>query len=308
MYKDKISIVIPCYRSAGYLERTVNEILSVVENHYDFEIVLVNDGSPDNTANVITKLCEANTKIKGVLLSKNFGQANATMAGFSKASGNLIVCCDDDGQSPIRELKKLIDEIDKGYDVVFAKYRVRTAGVKSKIGSYVNNQMLYFLLGKPKDLAMGNFWATRRYVVQQLLDCKNPYPFIAGLLLKVTNQMSNVEMDQLKRHEGKSTYSLLKLFGLWLNGFTAFSVIPLRAASLIGLTTFIISILMVLQIIYTRLTNPGIPIGYSSVITSVLGMGGLIMLTLGLIGEYVGRIYLNINAVPQFVVKKEIGF
>lgn len=305
----KISFVIPCYYSSQTLGDTVQEIVEVVnlQDSYDYEIVLVNDGSQDNTFKVIERLCASNNKIKGINLAKNFGQANATLAALANATGELIVYSDDDGQSPVDEVWKLIDKINEGYDIVFAKFKVKKNSLFQNFGSEINNIMASLLIGKPKNLHMGNFWVARKYIIDEVIKCRNPYPYIGGLFLKATSNISDVLTGHRERSVGKSNYTFLKMLSLWLNGFTAFSVMPLRFATVLGGSCSILGFAYILIIIVLKVKHPNMPVGYSSIMSTLLFVGGMIMLMLGVIGEYVGRIYINMNKIPQYVVSKKIN-
>ena len=301
----KISFVIPCFRSEHTISRVVAEIqetMARVGNAQEYEIILVNDCSPDATFGVIQELCRKRRNIIGLSLARNSGQASATLAGFAQARGDIIVYADDDGQTPIDEVFKLIDKLGEGYDVVFGKSRRRNGLVQS-IGGRINDAMASYLIGKPKGLQLGNFWVGRRFVVEEAIKCKNPFPYIGGLLLSVTRNMADVSVESRERLYGESNYTLRKMISLWLNGFTAFSVKPLRVATLAGILSSISGFVYMLVLITMKIRYPSIPMGYSSIMSMLLFIGGMLMLILGLCGEYIGRIYININSIPQYVVR-----
>lgn len=304
----KLSFVIPCYNSKHTIKTVVDEIIETVTTHggYDYEIVLVNDSSPDGCFSVITELAENNPKIKGVDLSRNFGQHSAIMAGFHYVTGDVVVCLDDDGQTPANEMFKLIDKLDEN-DLVFAKYTDKKHSAFRNLGSKVNDKMAQWLLNKPQSLKIMSYFACKRYVVDEVLCYKNPYPYISGLLLRTTNKIANVEIHHHERLEGKSGYTLKKLFLLWINGFTSFSVKPLRISTFIGIITALVGFLYGVYIIINKFFNPAAPLGYSSTMAVILFVGGMIMLLLGMIGEYVGRVYISMNNAPQFVVRQTLN-
>lgn len=304
----KLSFVIPCYNSKHTIKTVVDEIIETVTTHggYDYEIVLVNDSSPDGCFSVITELAENNPKIKGVDLSRNFGQHSAIMAGFHYVTGDVVVCLDDDGQTPANEMFKLIDKLDEN-DLVFAKYTDKKHSAFRNLGSKVNDKMAQWLLNKPQNLKIMSYFACKRYVVDEVLCYKNPYPYISGLLLRTTNKIANVEIHHHERLEGKSGYTLKKLFLLWINGFTSFSVKPLRISTFIGIITALVGFLYGVYIIINKFFNPAAPLGYSSTMAVILFVGGMIMLLLGMIGEYVGRVYISMNNAPQFVVRQTLN-
>lgn len=304
----KLSFVIPCYNSEKTIGVVVKEIVDTVTAHggYDYEIVLVNDCSPDNVFQVITKLCQNNKRIKGIDLARNFGQHSAIMAGFNHVTGDIVICLDDDGQTPADEMFKLIDKLDEN-DLVFAKYKDKKHSFFRNAGSWVNDKMAQWLIGKPRDLKIMSYFACKRYVVNEVLRYKNSYPYISGLLLRVTNKVENVEVHHRDRIEGKSGYTIKKLFLLWVNGFTAFSVKPLRLATFIGCLTAIVGFIYGLYVIIHKILNPLTPLGYSSTMAVLLFIGGMIMLLLGMIGEYLGRAYISLNNAPQFVIRDSVN-
>ena len=304
-----ISFVIACYNSEKSLEGVVEEITETVSkvDAYDYEIILVNDSSKDGTYDIIKKICKANTKIRGINLSKNFGQQAAMMAGFRASKGDLVAYSDDDGQSPVGDLQKFLDEIDRGVDMVWANFEKKENHFLKNLGSNFNDYMVCKLFKKPKELYFGNFWVARKFVIDQAVKCTNPFPYLGGIFLKTTTNMSNVVTTHRKRKYGRSTYTFRKLVSVWLNGFTAFSVAPLRFASFVGFTISLIGFVFMSYLILMKLISPEIPLGYSSIMSTLLFLGGMIMLMLGMLGEYIGRIYININSVPQYVIKEELN-
>jgi len=301
----KVSFVIPCYRSALTIEKVVNEVRDTMEKlqSYSFEIILVNDCSPDDTFEVIRKLCEENNNICGVNLAKNFGQHAALMAGFHQVTGDILVCLDDDGQTPADEVGKLLAEIEAGQDVVYASYEHKMHSLFRNFGSWVNEKMLQFLLGKPKELYVSSYFAARRFIVDEMLRYENAYPYVIGLVLRSTKRIVNVPVSHREREIGTSGYTLGKLLALWFNGFTAFSTKPLRIATAIGTVFAGLGFLYALYTIIKKFVNPAVPMGFSSIMSAILIIGGLILLVLGLVGEYIGRMYICMNSAPQYVIR-----
>lgn len=306
---DKISFVIPCYHSEHTIGGVVDEIVSTVTAHggYDYEIILINDNSPDNVMDTITELSKANPRVKGLELSRNFGQHSAIMAGFTYLTGDVIVCLDDDGQTPANEMFKLIDKLDE-FDLVFAEYKNKQHSGFRNFGSKVNDLMARWLLSKPKDLKIMSYFACKRYVVDEVLRYENPYPYMSGLLLRATRKVCNVEVNHRERVEGSSGYNMKKLLLLWINGFTSFSVKPLRFATFIGFLTAAVGFVFGIYVIIHKFVVPDSLMGWSSTMAAMLFIGGMIMLMLGMVGEYVGRIYISINRSPQFVIRRKVGF
>jgi undecaprenyl-phosphate 4-deoxy-4-formamido-L-arabinose transferase len=306
-----VSFVIPCYRSEHTIGSVVDEIRRTMPGlpQYDYEIILVNDCSPDNTFAVISALAEQDEHITAVDLAKNFGQHGALMAGFHHCAGDIVVCLDDDGQTPADEVGKLLDKLEEGYDVVYASYEHKQHSKFRNIGTKINNKMTEIMLGKPKELSIPSYLAAKRFVIDEMLNYRHCFPYVDGLVLRTTRHVCNVPVNHRQRMEGESGYTIGKLLSLWMNGFTAFSVKPLRLATYVGSFTAIVGFIYAIIIIIKHFIDLSIPEGWSSTIAIQLILGGLILLVLGLIGEYIGRIYMCINSSPQFVerqvVKKE---
>lgn len=301
-----ISFVIPCYRSAQTIGGVIEEIDETMKSMtaYSYEIVLVNDSSPDNTYEVIRALCARRKDICGIDLARNFGQHAALMAGFRYARGEIVVCLDDDGQTPANEVGKLLEKIEEGYDVVYAKYAHKQHSGFRNFGSKINELMTRVMLGKPKELYLSSYFAARRFVVDEMIRYTNPYPYVIGLVLRTTKNITNVEVAHREREIGTSGYTIGKLLGLWFNGFTAFSIKPLRIATAAGCMTACAGFLYGFYTVVKKFINPNVPVGFSAVMAALVFLGGMIMLMLGLIGEYIGRIYISLNNSPQYVIRE----
>lgn len=306
---NKLSFVIPCYRSEKTLPSVINEIILCVTKlkKYSYEIILVNDNSPDNTFSVIQELCKGNRNIKSLDLSRNFGQHSATLAGFAYVKGDIVITLDDDGQIPVDELPILLDKMKEGYDIVMGEYNESKHSGLRRLGSKINDFMAQMLINKPKDLHFTSFVIIKSFIVKEIIKYKNPYPYLPGLLLRTSNKIINVPVNHRDRTIGKSGYTFLKLLSLWMNGFTAFSVKPLHIATAIGVICAISGFIFGGFIIIHKFLHPEILIGYSSIMATLLFIGGMIMLMIGLIGEYIGRIYISINNSPQFVIRETIN-
>lgn len=305
----KISFVIPCYRSEHTLPHVVAEIEDKMKTlaQYEYEIVLVNDCSPDNTFEVIRKLCGEHENMKGISFARNFGQHAALMAGLRHSDGDYVVCLDDDGQTPADEADKLLDKLEEGYDAVYAKYDHKKHSAFRNLGSSINEHMTRMMLGKPKELYLSSYFAVKRFVVEDMIRYENSYPYVIGLVLRATKNIANVSVKHRQREEGTSGYTFQKLIGLWFNGFTAFSVKPLRIATAIGCFSALLGFLYGLYTIIKRFANPNVPMGFSALMSAVVIFGGLMMVMLGLIGEYIGRIYISLNNSPQYVIREKIN-
>ena len=303
----KLSFVIPCYRSENTIETVVNEIRETVATRpdTDYEIILVNDCSPDDVWQVIKKLASTDSRIKGICLAKNFGQHSALMAGYAKTSGDYIISLDDDGQTPASESFKLVDKLEEGFDVVYGYYEHSSQHLFRRLGSWVNKKMAENIIGQPRTLRTTSFFIMRKFIVDEIVRYPHPFAYIGGLVFRATKNLGNVQVQHRRRLEGESGYTIAGLIGLWINGFTAFSVKPLRAATFIGLLCAAFGFASGIFAIYKKLSFPDVPIGYTSMLATLLFTGGMIMLLLGLIGEYLGRIYISINLAPQYVVREQ---
>ncbi|MCQ2518996.1 MAG: glycosyltransferase family 2 protein [Lachnospiraceae bacterium] len=302
-----ISFVIPCYRSELTIERVVNEINETMETMegYSHEIILVNDCSPDRTIAVIKELVRNSKNITGIDFAKNFGQHSALMAGLRETKGDYVICLDDDGQTPANEVGKLIGALDEGADAVYARYAHKKHSLFRNFGTFMNEKMAQHLLGKPKDLFVSSYFGVKRFVVEDMIKYENAYPYVIGLVLRATRKIVNVDVNHRSREIGSSGYTFSKLMNLWINGFTAFSVKPLRIATCMGMFFAFAGFLYGLYTIIKYFIID-VPIGFSSLMSVMVFMGGIVMLILGMIGEYIGRMYISMNNSPQYVIREKI--
>lgn len=286
----------------------MHEMVEVLEQRpaFDFEIILVNDGSDDGTFEIISALCR-DFRIKGLDLSRNFGQPAATMAGLTHSSGSLIVYADDDGQTPFQDLWGLIGSLDETTDVVFAQLDNREISWIRRFGSKAADVMANTLLGKSKNVRMGNFWVARRFVINQVLLSRSPFPYLGGLLIKSTQRIGGFQTAIRPRRTGLSGYRLISRLSLWLDGATAFSVAPLRISALIGVFFGLVGLALAATAVIRWVSDPAITPGYTSLFASTIFFGGLNLVAIGLVGEYVGRLYLSVNGLPQFVTRSKIN-
>lgn len=303
-----VSFVIPCYRSALTIESVIKEVQETMKHliEYEYEIIMVNDASPDDTFEVIRKLCGTYDNLTGINLARNFGQHGALMAGFHQIKGDILVCLDDDGQTPADEVGKLLAGLQAGSDVVYAKYEHKKHTWFRNFGSKINELMARFMLGKPKELYLSSYFAAKRFVIDEMIRYENSYPYVIGLVLRATKNITNVMVQHREREIGTSGYTMGKLLNLWINGFTSFSVKPLRIATMIGAGCAGIGFIYGIYTIIKKFINPNVPLGFSSMMAALVFIGGMLMLMLGIVGEYIGRMYISMNSSPQFVIREKV--
>lgn len=301
---EKVSIIIPVYNSSKTISLLVDKIQEEIINYKQLEIVLVNDGSRlDNSSEVCENIATTNPKVKFVNLSRNFGEHNAVLAGLNYCTGDCAVIMDDDFQNPPKDVYKLVDEIINGNDVVFSKYAEKKHHFLRNLGSKVNNLFASILLNKPRDLYLSSFKVINRFVIDELVKYKGPYPYIDGLILRITQKFVSVHVGHVSRTHGKSGYTLRKLISLWLNMFTNFSIIPLRLAAALGFIFSVVGVVLALVFFIEKINNPELPAGWTSLMVSIFLLGSLQLFAIGMVGEYLGRMFLSTGGKPQFVVR-----
>jgi len=302
-----VSVCIPCYKSAKTLPIVVDSIKKAFENQEDdYQIVLVNDGSPDNTFGVILELAKADPKIVGVNLSRNYGQASAKLAALQYADGDAIVFMDDDGQHSADGIAKLVDKIKEGNDVVYAHFKNKQHSFKKRLTSGMHNKLAEKMGNKPKGIHRSSFMAWSRTVVDAIKEYKSPFVSIGSFLMSITTKYAEVEMEHHARLEGSSGYTFKKLMKMWLNIFFSFSMLPLRVATYLGTLFSTVGFICGIVLIIRKLVHPSIVAGYTSNMVVVLFMSGVILLVLGIMGEFLGRIYMTVSGLPQYNVREVV--
>ena len=306
----KVSIVIGLYNSEKTIEAVLNEIDVAFRGNqqYTYEVVLVDDYSPDGVYDLVKNLAEKDRRIKVVHLSKNAGQTNAVIEGYRFAEGEYIVEMDDDLQMPADEILHMLSVLEEGdYDVVFAKYQEQKESVFRRLGSKVNNKMTQIMLGKPKDIRVNSFFVMRKFIKDKMVQYSNNYPYLYGIIFAVTRNVANVDVVHRERTNGKSNYTFKKLFGLWLNGFLNFSVQPLRIAIHFGLLITAIGFLAILALVIQRLFGGTQAVGWTSIMVTIIFFSGIQLIFIGVLGEYIGRLYLSNSHLPRATVKETIN-
>ena len=303
----KLSICIPVYNGADTIGKLVEKLQETFKS-YEVEIVMANDGSRDNSSEVCQKLVENYSNCRFIDLRRNNGEHNAVMCTLNYCTGDYAVIIDDDLQNPPEEILKLLEEIQKGYDVVYSKYHQKKHHWFRNFGSKINDIFATWLLEKPKNLYLCSFKIINRAVINEIIKYKGPFPYIDGLILRCTSNISSVFVQHNARTSGKSNYTLSKLIHLWLSMFVNFSIKPMRAMMGIGGLVMLSSVVLAIYFIIDKILNPEIVSGWTSLMVILLFLGGVQILFLGLIGEYIGKNYLDQNGTPQFTVKNIYGF
>lgn len=303
-----ISICIPCYNSSKTLNGVIDEVRSEFAKHpeHEYQIVLVNDGSKDNTFEVIRQLCSEDDRITGVNFSKNQGQSSAKMAAVNYAIGDCLVYMDDDGQHPAYGIFTLVGKLEEGYDVVYAKFSKKKHNAFKRITSNSKKKLAEMMGTKPKGVDTSPFCAWSRICIDAIKQYDSPFPSPNAYLRCVTDKFTDVEMEHRQRAAGHSGYTFKKMMGLWLTGFTNFSIVPLRMASYLGTIIAFIGFIAGIIVAIRKIVHPTMAAGYASTICIMLFISGIIMIMLGLIGEYIGRIYMILSRKPQYYVAEVI--
>ena len=298
-----VSVVIPCYRS----ERTIGKVVELTRAElkrlgYGYEFVLVNDGSGDATFDAIRQLCTDDEKVKGINFAKNFGQHSAIIAGLHEVSGDYVMLMDDDMQTHPSQIHLLLEEMKNGWDVVFGKYPDHKEAWWRRLGSNFTLWTMRVLTKRPKDIEASNFLVMKRFVSDELIRYDGPYVYIQGLLFRTTRNMANVDVRHFDREVGSSGYTFRSLLRLWSTVLN-FSMVPLRMASVVGSVLAALGFVWAIVLVIQRLVNPAIQVGWSSLMVVSLFCSGIIVMFLGLVGEYLGRLFMTVNKAPQYVLK-----
>jgi glycosyltransferase involved in cell wall biosynthesis len=298
-----LSIVIPVYNGAN----SIGELVAALEDleiEGGHELVLVNDGSPDNSRAVCAGLIEqARIPITLVDLSRNYGEHNAVMAGLRHANGAHVITMDDDLQNPPEEVERLLAFAQQsGREVVYTYYDEKKHSLWRNLGSRFTNWVAGFVLDKPKGFYLSSFRCMSAFVVREITRYEGPCPYVDGLILQVTQDIDRMLVRHLPRAVGRSNYTMRRLLRLWLSMFVNFSVMPLRLSTFTGLVLSLVGTVgSIIAAIEALFFHP--PEGWASLISAVLLLSGVQLLILGIVGEYLGRLYLTANGKPQSIVK-----
>ena len=303
-----ISIVIPCY----YSEKTIGAVVDLIADefakhpHYSWECILANDGSTDGTFSEICRLSEKYPQVRGINLIRNFGQHNTLMAALHYVHGDYILGMDDDMQTHPSQIFRLVDKIQEGYDLVYGHYGHRKNSSLKNLSSKINEVTSRVLLSRPKEITSSNFWIITAKVARETIKYDSFNPYIDGVFYRITHNIGNVEVEHHERMAGTSGYTFRKLLRLWM-AYWNYSVIPLRISALVGAVSAGIGFLVAIILVICKILDPTMVIGWTSIACLIMVFSGLILLSLGIIGEYIGKIILTINHTPQYIVRDTIN-
>jgi undecaprenyl-phosphate 4-deoxy-4-formamido-L-arabinose transferase len=301
-----LSIVIPVYNAEKSIGDLCRALMSILTTDYRLEIVLINDFSRDGTDEVCKLLqAEFSETITYARLSRNFGEHNAVMAGLNQARGDYVVVMDDDFQNPPEEVPRLVEEIRKGYDVVYSQYPKKNDSFFRNLGSYLNGTMARVILNKPANLYLSSFKAMNRFLVNEIITYKTPTPYLDAIILRITRSIGTVEVRHDRRLSGSSGYTLKKLAALWGDMIVSYSLIPLRVLAASGFVLTLMGLYSVADMLIRNLHPLLQDLTDLEELTSVtLFFRGFQLFATGILGEYVGRIYLKLNQEPQFIIRE----
>jgi polyisoprenyl-phosphate glycosyltransferase len=308
-----LSIVVPVYRSAPCLEALITAIeASLRPTGLTYEVILVNDGSPDRTWDVVEALCYTHREVVGIDLRRNFGQDNAILTGLRVARGRSVAIMDDDLQHDPNDLPVLLARLDQGADVVYADFRRKHQAAWKNLGSWFNGKFAEWVLEKPRGVYLSPFKVMRREVAELICRYDGPDPYVDGLLFQVTSRFDQVQVEHHPRYAGRSNYNLLRSIAVWARLATNFSVRPLRLVTWCGLGLGTLGGLLAIVVVLQRLLYPEqfqtASAGWASLMVTQLTLGGTRMVFLGIVGEYVGRMHMAVaGRKPQATVREVLS-
>lgn len=302
-----MSVVIPCY----YSEATIAKVVRLTSEEiaragYPFEFILVNDGSTDGTFDEIRRLAYEDPRVIGVNCAKNLGQHSAIMAGLRQAQGDYIMVMDDDMQTHPSQCRKLLETMEStDCDVVFASWKSHKEALWRRLGSKFTDWTMRVMTKRPKDVYSSNFMLFKRVVCDEVVRYDGPYIYIQGLLFRATSNMANVEVEHFEREQGQSGYTMKSLIRLWSTVLN-FSMLPLRLVSFVGSILGLVGLIAGIVVVVSKALDPTMTAGWPSLMAAMLFCSGVVLISLGLIGEYLGRVFMTINRAPQYVIREVV--
>ena len=290
-----LSVIIPVYHGAVTIQKLVEDVQEQLQAH-SFEIILINDGSKDDSEKVCMKLTERFKNISFLSLRKNFGEFQAVMCGLNYAKGQYSVVIDDDFQNPPSEIIKLLSTAQQGdFDVVYGQYDEKKHHQFRNFGSWFVNQITTYLFQKPQDLYLSSFKLIKKEVVEEICKYKGPYPYIDGLIFNVTDNVGKANVQHDNRNNGESNYTVKKLASLFLNIIFGYSLLPVRLSLFLGFLSTSVALILSISYVFTGVDHP--------VGLIVLFVGGVQLISIGIVGEYIGKTFLTQSHTPQYTLK-----
>ena len=307
-----LSIVVPVYRSEDCLEALVSAIAASLDPiGRDYEVLLVNDGSPDGSWAVIEAICRTNPNVVGVDFRRNFGQDNAIITGLRLARGKYVAIMDDDLQHHPRDLPALLNKIEEGADVVYAHFIEKKQKRWKNLGSWFNGRVAEWVINKPKDVYLSPYKIIRSEVVKMICNYEGPDPYIDGLLFQITSRVDQIPVEHHPRHAGASTYTFWKSLRVWARLAFSFSARPMRLVSWCGFGFAAMGLMLAILVVLYRLLYPqdfsANAVGWASLMVALLVLSGIQMLFFGILGEYTGRTFLRVNNKPQAAIREVLN-
>jgi glycosyltransferase involved in cell wall biosynthesis len=307
-----LSIVVPVYRSQDCLEALIEAIAAALNpTDRDYEVILVNDCSPDNSWAVIEAICRRNPQVVGIDLRRNFGQDNAIITGLRLARGKYVAIMDDDLQHHPRDLPALLNKIEEGPDAVYAQFAVKRQRLWKNLGSWFNGKFAEWVINKPKQVYLSPYKIIRKEVVEMICKYDGPDPYIDGLLFQITSRISQIPVDHHPRYAGHSTYTVWKSMRVWARLAFSFSARPMRLVSWFGFGFATLGLLLAVLVVLYRLLRPEDfspnAVGWASLMVALLVLSGIQMLFFGILGEYTGRTFVRVNNKPQAAIREVIN-
>jgi undecaprenyl-phosphate 4-deoxy-4-formamido-L-arabinose transferase len=310
--QQALSIVIPVYRSEGCLVALYDAIAeALTPTGLSYELILVNDSSPDQSWKVIESICQIDPRVVGVDLRRNFGQDNAILTGLRLARGKYIAIMDDDLQHHPKFLPVLLDKIEDGADVVYAHFRTKRQKLWKNIGSWINGKIAEWVLDKPGGIYISPYKVIRKDVAEMICNYQGPAPYIDGLIFQITSRIEQVPVEHYPRFEGRGNFTFLRSLGVSARLAFSFSARPLRLISWCGFAFAGLGLMLVIGVVCYRLFFPerftAEAVGWASLMVAILFACGLQMIFFGVLGEYTGRTYLLVSRNPQTAIREVLN-
>ncbi|MCX8522329.1 glycosyltransferase family 2 protein [Chryseobacterium formosus] len=304
----KITIVIPVYNSSRFLDKTLKAVDDQKKiSNWDLELILVEDGSPDNSFEVIEKLSDHYDYIKAVKLSRNFGHQIAVKTGLSYATGDYIAIIDDDLQDPPSLLPRFFQELDNGYQVAYGVRKKRKESGAKKLAYTSFYRLLNSISDTKIPLDSGDFCVMTKNIKDKMLSLNEQNPYLRGIRAWVGYKQVGVEYERSGRIDGESGYSLKKLIKIAKDGIFSFSSLPLQVISLLGNIGLFISCVFTIFTIIRYFNNKIDVAGYTTLIIMIMFFNSILLISLGIIGEYIYRIYNEVRSRPYTIIEKTIN-